>query len=60
MNFYSASVALLWLTAFRAGAVPAVPRQSHRQPIARTARTRIRPGGDGAGGASRASCPGPG
>jgi hypothetical protein len=57
MNFYSASVALLWLTAFRAGAAPAVSRRSHCQAGDRKdgARTRLR--GDAAGGAPHGSRP---
>jgi len=53
MNFYSASVALLWLTAFRAGAAPAVSRRSYCQAGDRKDRARIRPREDAAGGASR-------
>ena len=60
MNFYSASVALLWLTALRAGAAPAVSRRPYCQPVARKSRTRIRTGGEAAGGASRGSRPGAG
>ena len=57
MNFYSASVALLWLTAFRAGAAPAVSRRSYCQAGARKDGARTRSRGDAAGGASRGSRP---
>ena len=55
MNFYSASVALLWSTAFRAGAVPAVSRQSYCQAMTRKGKARVRPVREASGGASRES-----
>jgi hypothetical protein len=53
MNFYSASVALLWLTAFRAGAAPALSGRSHCQAGDRKARDGFRPGAGVAAPASR-------
>jgi hypothetical protein len=59
MNFYSSSVALLWGTAFRVIAPPAVSRQIiFREPL-RKAKARIRSeSGAVADGSSRGSRPG--
>jgi hypothetical protein len=53
MNFYSASVALLWLTAFRAGAAPALSGRSHCQAGDRKTREGSRSGAEVAARASR-------
>ena len=53
MNFYSASVALLWLTAFRAGAAPAVSGRSHCQAADRKTGECFRTGAKVAAPASR-------
>jgi hypothetical protein len=57
MNFYSASVALLWLTAFRAAATPAVSGRSHCQASDRKHREGFRSGAEAAAGASRRGRP---
>jgi hypothetical protein len=52
MNFYSASVALLWLTAFRAGAAPAVSARSGCKASDRKTREGFRFGAQVRSGAS--------
>jgi hypothetical protein len=58
MNFYSSSVALLWVTAFRVVAPPAGPRHSVSRIMPREAKARIRPGRQVVDGTSRTSRPG--
>jgi hypothetical protein len=53
MNFYSASVALLWLTALRAGAAPALSGRSYCQAGDRKTREGFRCGAEVAAPASR-------
>jgi len=53
MNFYSASVALLWLTALRAGAAPALSGRSHREAGDRKIGAGFRSGTEVAARASR-------
>ena len=57
MNFYSASVALLWLTALRAGAAPALSGRSHCEAGNRKGGARTRPRGGAAVGTFRGSRP---
>jgi hypothetical protein len=58
MNFYSSSVALLWVTAFRVIAPPTGSRHSVSRITPREAKARIRPGRQVADAASRTSRPG--
>jgi hypothetical protein len=53
MNFYSASVALLWLTALRAGAAPELSGRSHCEAGNRKVREGFRSGAEFAARASR-------
>ncbi len=58
MNFYSASVALLWGTALRVVAPPTVSRQSVARKILRQVAVSVRPAKRAVDGASRATRPG--
>lgn len=55
MNFYSASVALLWTTAFRVVASPTVSRHAISRMMPRKDKMRLRPGRDVIDGASRST-----
>ena len=57
MNFYSASVALLWLTALRAGAAPVLSGRSRCQASDGMGGVRARPRGDAAVGTLSGSRP---
>ena len=58
MNFYSSSVALLWVTAFRVIAAPSGSRHPVSRIMPGKAQILIRPGRQVTDGASRTSRPG--
>lgn len=58
MNFYSASVALLWGTAFRVVAPPTVSRVCASRRLFRKVTMRFRPGRQVADGVPRTARPG--